>query len=68
MSTTVDLEVIKKIVEDSGLKKRVIAERIGVRQETLSRFLNGKLNLGRPAMILLAQVLGVSESDLKKAS
>lgn len=64
----IDVVAIKIAVKNSGYKINWLAEQIGVTARTLSRFLNGKTRLGKPALILLLQVLNLKEAMLKKAS
>lgn len=65
----VDSVAMKFAVKNSGYKINWLAEQIGVTSRTLSRFLNGKTKLGKPALILLFQVLNLKpEALVKKAS
>lgn len=51
----------KKRIKERGLKISWVAGEIGVNPDTLGKFLNGKLRLGRSAQILLCRVLGLGE-------
>lgn len=59
----VDSVAVKVAVKDSGYKINWLAKRIGVTARTLSRFLNGKTRLGKPALILLFQILNINYED-----
>lgn len=61
MKRTIDAGEAVKLIEQMGLKKAYVAGEIGVNPGTLSRFLNGKGQLGKSAMILLCQVLHVKD-------
>lgn len=64
-----NLEQVRQTVKNSGYKTSWIAERIGVDASTLSRFMSGKSKMGKPAMILLFQVLNVkAETFMKKVA
>lgn len=65
MNKTLDWKIAKTAVKKSGLKQTWIAEQIGVSENTLSSFLSGKQNLGKPAQILLARVLKLDEASEK---
>ena len=61
MKVTLSNEEANRLIAKMGFKKAFVAGEIGVNPGTLSRFLNGKGPLGRSAMILLCQVLGVED-------
>lgn len=64
MTNTNDLEFIREKIEESGLKIKHLAKKIGVSSSTLSSFLNGKRCLGLPAKLSLFRELKINEDDL----
>jgi transcriptional regulator with XRE-family HTH domain len=64
-----ELKTIHTRIKEKGLKKKFLAQEIGVVPSTLSSFLSGKRNLGTSAVKLLLQQLDMDEATyLKKAS
>lgn len=55
-------EDVRKAIDDRGLKISWVAGKIGVKPDTLGRFLSGRHNLGLPAQILLKQLLGLEKA------
>lgn len=55
----VSLDKVRAAVRDSGYKTGWLADRIGVDRSTLTRFVSGKSRLGRPALILLSQIIKI---------
>ena len=60
------LEDVRLKLINSGYKTSHVAEQIGVDTSTVSRFKSGKANLGKPAMILLFQLLNLDPRPLRK--
>lgn len=50
---------VKKMMDERGLKTAWVADKIGVKPKTLNAFLSGGSNLGKPAQILLCQILDI---------
>ncbi len=48
---------VKQAMDSRGLKASWVADKVGIKPDTLRQFLTGKKNLGTPAQILLAQLL-----------
>lgn len=58
------LHNIKKYMKDAGLQSKEVADRMGVRAETVSRWVSGTNNPGIEQAEQLAELLGVSVSDI----
>lgn len=65
MAKSLKIADVKKAIEQGGLKKKWVAEKIGVSSNTLSEFLSGRKNMGKSAQILLAQVLKLHDASDK---
>lgn len=66
MSMTLDLSQVNEAIKKSGLKKKWIAQQIGVSKDSLGAYLSGrKKTLSKSAMILLAHVLNLNEASGK---
>lgn len=63
-----DLELIREVIEQKGLKHRWLADQIGVHPTTLSRFLTGKSKLGNAALKSLCRELNLDAKSLKDAA
>lgn len=57
-------ERVSAAVEKSGLKQKVIAERIGVSEQTFSAMLSGRRKIYADEFFNLCIVLGVMPNDL----
>jgi transcriptional regulator with XRE-family HTH domain len=57
-------EFAKELVKGSKLKRSAIAEECRITTETLTHYLNGRLNPSRAVATLLALTLNVPESEL----
>jgi len=55
---------IKKYMKEAGLQSKEVADRMGVRAETISRWVSGTNNPGLEQAEELADILGVSISDI----
>jgi DNA-binding XRE family transcriptional regulator len=55
---------LKEIIDDRGLKQGYIAERVGVRQSTISEVVRGKRLPTLPVALKIADVLGVRIEDI----
>ena len=51
---------VKEAMDKRGLKVAWVAEEVGIKPDTLRQFLTGRKGLGKPAQILLAQLLELS--------
>ena len=58
------LERICAAVERSGIKKKVIADRIGVSEQTFSAMLAGRRKISADEFFNLCLALGVSPNEL----
>lgn len=64
-----NLAVIRNKLDDTGKTHKEIAEELGIHPTTLSRFLNGKTELGLESLAKLLKLLNVKfEALIKKAS
>ena len=63
MNYIVAPETARKALDDKGLKIAWVAKKIGVQPDTLGKFLSGRNTMGRPAQILLCQVLGLERAS-----
>jgi len=64
-----NLELIKTEIEKKGLKQVWLADQISVHPKTLSRFLNGKTEMGLLEVAKLLGILNIKfEALMKKAS
>jgi plasmid maintenance system antidote protein VapI len=59
IATATELRAIKSAIQSRGLKKKWLAQKIGVSQPTISLFLNGERNLSEPKYVALSKLLGV---------
>ena len=55
---------LKKLVEESGMSKQEFAEKIGVQQQTVFRWVNGERLPDLPMMLKIMQVLGIDKNKL----
>jgi transcriptional regulator with XRE-family HTH domain len=55
---------VKKYMKEAGLQSKEVADRMGVRAETISRWVSGTNNPGLEQVEELADILGVSISDI----
>ena len=58
-----DIKRLNKIIEESGFKKKAIAERIGILPSTLTTRLNGQSDFKVSEAAKLADVLGMTPTD-----
>ncbi|GGJ85862.1 hypothetical protein GCM10007063_05390 [Lentibacillus kapialis] len=56
--------LIAKLIEDSGFKKRYIAKQIGVNENTLTNWINGKSFPRLDKAVHLADILNCDIKDL----
>lgn len=54
-------EQAEELIEIRGYRKTWIAEQMGLKPDTLTKFLHHKVKLGKPALVLLAKILGAEE-------
>lgn len=52
----------RKAINDRGLKISWVAGQIGVKPDTLGKFLSGKINLGPQAQDRLMRLLGLDKA------
>ena len=67
MEKSLDLiitENLKKEIEQSGLKKSEIADRIGISRATLSQYLSGRAQPTLATLAKLCKVLDCSADDI----
>ena len=55
---------VKKYMKDAGLQSKEVADRMGVRAETISRWVSGTNNPALSQTEELANILGVTVSDI----
>tara|TARA_R110000787_G_scaffold155147_2_gene268859 strand:- start:183 stop:857 length:675 start_codon:yes stop_codon:yes gene_type:complete len=55
---------VKKYMKEAGLQSKEVAEKLGVRAETVSRWVSGTNNPGLDQAEQLADILGVTISDI----
>ncbi len=55
---------VKQAVEDSGLKQRYIAEKVGISEQALSAMLNGRQKIGTDEFFAFCEVLKKSPEEL----
>ena len=65
MKTTLNIEKLKKIIDEKGLKTGWLAKQIGVSRVTLYRYLSGAINPSLSTIFHLSQILNVSQETLK---
>lgn len=55
---------VREAVEDSGLKQKFIAEKMGISEQALSAMMNGKQKIGADDFFVLADVLRMTPVQL----
>jgi len=55
---------VNKIIEDRGLKKKVVAEKAGIRPDKFSKITNGKSRMFADEMANICDVLGMSVDEV----
>ena len=57
-------ENVRHAIEDSGLKQRFIAEKIGISEQALSAMMKGRQKIGAEEFFALSKVLDKSPEEL----
>lgn len=60
----VDLQLLKRVIDESGLKKEKIASEMGITRQTLNNKLNGKFPFNNSDVMLLTQILGLTKKNV----
>lgn len=55
---------VAKIIDEKGIKKSFVAEKIGIQKESLTRILNGKRSIYASEVLPLCEALGVNLEEL----
>ncbi len=53
------LDILNKKIDESGVKNKYIAEKLGVSEQYISLILSGKRKLTADKVIAISQVLGI---------
>ena len=66
MTYVFDYKKIRQVIEDRGLKQTWVAERIGIRNNTLNGYLNGRGYPRSATRKLLSEVLNIPEKEFMR--